>query len=186
MGEIQKVTTIMVLKVDLQCCRCYKKVKKVLCKFPQIQDQVYDEKNNTVTIKVVCCSPDKIKVKICCKGGDSIKGIEIKPPPKPVKKIEPEKQEKKESEKPKQPPPPPAVVPVCPPPRGIPIGACCRECSEGYGGGPCFQGYGCRPPPCYEAYWRPVYDSYGGGYRHCYVSPCYYISEENPAGCTIM
>jgi hypothetical protein len=25
----------MELKVDLQCCRCYKKVKKVLCKFPR-------------------------------------------------------------------------------------------------------------------------------------------------------
>ena len=25
---------MMVLKVDLQCCRCYKKVKKVLCSIP--------------------------------------------------------------------------------------------------------------------------------------------------------
>ncbi|GMP75832.1 hypothetical protein CsSME_00032784 [Camellia sinensis var. sinensis] len=30
--------TTMVLKVDLQCSSCYKKIKKTLCKFPQIQD----------------------------------------------------------------------------------------------------------------------------------------------------
>jgi hypothetical protein len=30
-----KVITKMLLKVDLQCHRCYKKVKKVLCKFPR-------------------------------------------------------------------------------------------------------------------------------------------------------
>ncbi|XVE91081.1 hypothetical protein DITRI_Ditri20bG0127200 [Diplodiscus trichospermus] len=77
----EKVTR-MVLKVDLQCCRCYKKVKKVLCKFPQIRDQIYDEKANTVTITVVCCNPEKIRDKICCRGGGSIKSIEIKPPPK--------------------------------------------------------------------------------------------------------
>ncbi|XP_031270380.1 protein PYRICULARIA ORYZAE RESISTANCE 21-like [Pistacia vera] len=73
--------TKMVIKVDLNCSKCYKKVKKILCKIPQIQDQVYDEKQNTVTIKVVCCcSPEKIMQKIRCKGGKSIKSIEIKPP----------------------------------------------------------------------------------------------------------
>ncbi|XP_044462242.1 protein PYRICULARIA ORYZAE RESISTANCE 21-like isoform X2 [Mangifera indica] len=94
MGEKKVVT--MVLKVDLQCEKCYRKVKKVLCSFPQIQDQVYDEKQNTVTIKVVCCSPEKIKQKLCCKGGESIKSIEIVPPPKPK---EPEKPKELENQK---------------------------------------------------------------------------------------
>ncbi|XP_031270496.1 protein PYRICULARIA ORYZAE RESISTANCE 21-like [Pistacia vera] len=90
--------TTMVIKVDLKCCKCYKKVKKVLCKIPQIKDQVYDEKQNTVTIKVACCySPEKILQKIRCKGGKSILSIEIKPPPK--KPEEP----KKPQEKPKEP-----------------------------------------------------------------------------------
>ncbi|TXG75452.1 hypothetical protein E1A91_1Z012900v1 [Gossypium mustelinum] len=112
MGE--KVT-IMVLKVDLQCRRCYKKVKQVLCKFPQIRDQIYDEKANTVTIKVVCCDPEKMRGKIRCKGGDSIKSIEIKPPPKPKdpensekepeKKTEKPTESEKKSEKPKETPP---------------------------------------------------------------------------------
>ncbi|XP_031273539.1 protein PYRICULARIA ORYZAE RESISTANCE 21-like [Pistacia vera] len=90
--------TTMVIKVDLKCCKCYKKVKKILCKIPQIKDQVYDEKQNTVTIKVACCySPEKILQKIRCKGGKSILSIEIKPPPK--KQEEP----KKPQEKPKEP-----------------------------------------------------------------------------------
>ncbi|XP_024167301.1 heavy metal-associated isoprenylated plant protein 6-like isoform X2 [Rosa chinensis] len=79
MGE-KKVT--MILKVDLQCEKCYRKVKKVLCKFPEIRDQTYDEKNNLVIIKVVCCSPEKIRDKLCCKGGDAIKSIDIKEPEK--------------------------------------------------------------------------------------------------------
>ncbi|XWS09199.1 hypothetical protein CRYUN_Cryun40dG0065400 [Craigia yunnanensis] len=52
---MEEKVTIMVLNVDLQCSRCYKKVKKVLCKFPQIRDQKYDEKANTVTITVGPC-----------------------------------------------------------------------------------------------------------------------------------
>ncbi|GKV15247.1 hypothetical protein SLEP1_g26045 [Rubroshorea leprosula] len=36
----------MELDVDLQCSKCYKKVKKLLCKFPEIRDQEYDEKAN--------------------------------------------------------------------------------------------------------------------------------------------
>lgn len=98
MGGADK-TTIMVLKVDLQCCSCYKKVKKILCKFPQIRDQVYDEKANTVTITVVCCNPEKLRDKLCSKGCGVIKSIEIKDPPKP-----------KEPEKPKQPEKPTVVV----------------------------------------------------------------------------
>ncbi|XP_062160320.1 protein PYRICULARIA ORYZAE RESISTANCE 21-like [Alnus glutinosa] len=227
----EKVTTIMALKVDLQCHRCYKKVKKILSKFPQIRDQVYDEKQNTVVIKVVCCSPEKIKEKIRCKGGDSIKSIEIVPPPpppkpkpNPPKPAEPEKPPPPPAEKPKPaekppepapkpppaekpkpaekpppaekpkaaekppepaPKPPPPVVPAYPPP-SFPIGVCCGSCYEGLSGGPCFHGHG-GPPPSYEGYGRPVYDSYGGGggYRG-YPSRCDYFSEENPSGCTIM
>ncbi|GFZ03334.1 heavy metal transport/detoxification superfamily protein [Actinidia rufa] len=77
--------TIMVLKVvDLHCYSCYKKIKKVLCKFPEIRNQVYDEKANTVTITVVCCNPEKIRDKLCCKGGKTITKIDIKRPPTPT------------------------------------------------------------------------------------------------------
>ncbi|EOY28972.1 Heavy metal transport/detoxification superfamily protein, putative isoform 2 [Theobroma cacao] len=81
------MVTTMELKVDLQCRRCYNKVKKLLSKFPQIRDQRFDEKANTVTITVVCCCPEKFRDKLCRKGGGSIKGIKIikpsPPPPRP-------------------------------------------------------------------------------------------------------
>ncbi|XP_065633871.1 uncharacterized protein LOC111995584 isoform X2 [Quercus suber] len=183
-------------------------------------------------------SPEKIKQKIICKGGDTVKSIEIKetekktkPPPKEEKP--PEKTAEKEEKPPEEKPPPkedtepvskPPVEPVCVPVRPVGFRTCCTECSEGRGGGPCLYGLGwppitpkpvpvpvpaypvgfgtfctecyegrdggpChygRPPSCYDGYYygRPVYDSYGGGYRSCYtyVSQC----EETSSGCTIM
>ncbi|XP_049381526.1 protein PYRICULARIA ORYZAE RESISTANCE 21-like [Solanum stenotomum] len=95
-------TTIMVLKVDLQCSSYYKKVKNILCKFPQIRDQVYDEKGNTVTITVVCCNPEKLRDKLCSKGCGVIKSIEIKDPPKPKPPEKPKEPEPKTPEKPKE------------------------------------------------------------------------------------
>ncbi|CAL0309142.1 unnamed protein product [Lupinus luteus] len=102
--------TIMKLKVDLECEKCFKKVKKLLSKYPQIRDQKFEEKQNIVFITVVCCSPEKIRDKLCYKGGGSIKSIEIVEPSKP-KPPEPEKKNKevtfvlpekgKEDEKPK-------------------------------------------------------------------------------------
>ncbi|KAK3231081.1 hypothetical protein Dsin_002962 [Dipteronia sinensis] len=91
MAEKTKKVTIMLLKVDLECSKCYNKVKRILCKFPQIQDQVYDEKNNTVMIKVVCCSPEKIRDEICYKGRGTIKSIEILKPPEKPKPADPPK-----------------------------------------------------------------------------------------------
>ncbi|GMN36630.1 hypothetical protein TIFTF001_006170 [Ficus carica] len=178
--------TTMVLKADLQCCKCYKKVKEVLCRFDQIQDQVYDEKNNTVTIKVICCDLEKMKHKIICKGKGVIKCIEIKVPAKtkeeqakPPKDGQVKQTDKvKPNDQPTAKPPPPRpvpvpvpcvpCVPVCPvpPPFGTFRRTCCSECYEGRGGGPCFHGHTIGgPPPCYsyDGHWGwPVCDSYGG------------------------
>ncbi|XP_022967105.1 protein PYRICULARIA ORYZAE RESISTANCE 21-like isoform X2 [Cucurbita maxima] len=212
MADAKKVV-LMMLKVDLQCHRCYKKVKKVLCKFPQIRDQIYDEKQNLVTIKVVCCNPEKLRDKICCKGCGVIKSIQIQDPeiPKPVDPP-PQLQKVIDSPLPKNPDPPPSQKVVDPPPvvvqnpppvqtkpvprnpcvpdagypRAYPMGVCCRECYEGRGGGPCYSGVG-RPRSCCDgcASGRPIYDSYGGG-RSCYISPCEYLNEENATGCSVM
>ncbi|KAK3022650.1 hypothetical protein RJ639_045416 [Escallonia herrerae] len=55
-------------------------------------------------IKVVCCSPDKIRDKLCCKGGKTIKSIEIVEPSKPKEPKKPKEPEKtKAPEKPKEP-----------------------------------------------------------------------------------
>ncbi|MCD7452054.1 hypothetical protein HAX54_014894 [Datura stramonium] len=110
-GDHKEKTTIMVLKVDLQCPCCYKKAKKILCKMPQVRDQLYDEKANTITIVVVCCSPERIRDKLCCKGGKTIKSIEIKEPAKPKGPEKPKEPEKpKGPEKPKEPEKKPKVV----------------------------------------------------------------------------
>ncbi|XP_030471189.2 protein PYRICULARIA ORYZAE RESISTANCE 21-like [Syzygium oleosum] len=98
---VEKVTR-MLIKVDLQCSRCYKKIKKLLCKFPQIRDQIYDEKQNMVLIAVVCCSPEKIRQKIICKGGETVLSVEILPDKSKEPEKKPEKQEKpKDTKKPK-------------------------------------------------------------------------------------
>ncbi|TXG74283.1 hypothetical protein EZV62_002862 [Acer yangbiense] len=83
----EKVTEMLLKVHDLECSKCYKKVKKILCKYPEIRDQVYDEKNNTLKIKVVCCSPEKIRDKICCKGRGTIKSIEILEPPEDDRRV---------------------------------------------------------------------------------------------------
>ncbi|XP_062013655.1 protein PYRICULARIA ORYZAE RESISTANCE 21 [Rosa rugosa] len=181
MGEKEKVT-IMILKVDLQCEKCYRKVKKVLCKFPQIRDQMYDEKNNLVIIQVVCCSPEKIRDKLCYKGGGAIKSIEIKVPekPKPKEPEKPKDQKPKEPEKPKEKPKEPEKPKEQPKepekpkekpkepekpkekpkepeklkvaPPAVIVNPCCMECYGRHPGGPCQTGYGYGGPAPYIEY----------------------------------
>ncbi|XP_071709207.1 uncharacterized protein [Rutidosis leptorrhynchoides] len=99
----EKVTE-MVLNVDLKCSHCYKKVKKVICKIPQIRDQVFDVEKNKVKIMVVCCSPEKIRDKLCYKGNGAIQSIEIvekADKPKEADKPKPPGDKPKEADKPK-------------------------------------------------------------------------------------
>ncbi|XP_021831699.1 uncharacterized protein LOC110771668 [Prunus avium] len=185
-------------------------VKKVLCKFPQIRDQIYDEKQNQVVIKVVCCSPEKIRDRICCKGGGAIKSIEIKEPGKPkpastekakpasTEKAKPPAEDKTKPTAEDKPPPAPDNPPAKSGPGPVHVGfppvnvnACCMDCYHGHPGGPCQTGYGGVGPYIqYDGYYgRPVYDSYGGGRsyntNYCVArSDCF--SEENPQGCTVM
>ncbi|CAL9014989.1 unnamed protein product [Prunus brigantina] len=189
MGSLQ--VTTMVLKADLQCHKCYKKVKKVLCKFPQIREQTYDEKQNQVVIKVVCCSPEKIRDRICCKAGGAIKCIQIVRPPGPQGPQGPPGPSGPPGPPgPSGPPGPPGppgpsgppgpLGPCGPPgpsgPRGPPgppgpqckpihPWACCEDCHHGRPGGPCQTGYGGVDLYIQNNgyYGRPVYGSYGGG-----------------------
>ncbi|KAJ1291807.1 hypothetical protein BS78_02G345100 [Paspalum vaginatum] len=74
-----KISTI-VIKVDLECERCYKKMRRVLCK---IQDKLniktisFDEKSNAVTISGPF-DPDKVCNKLCCEAGRIIKEMDVK------------------------------------------------------------------------------------------------------------
>ncbi|XP_061963402.1 protein PYRICULARIA ORYZAE RESISTANCE 21-like isoform X3 [Populus nigra] len=161
-----KVTTMVIKVVDLGCEKCHKKIKRVLCAIPQIQNQIYDKKANTVTITVVCCSPEKIKKKIYCKGGEAVKCIEIKLPPTP----------------PPSPPPPPPTPPPSPPPTPPPCTCtCCEKCRRG----PCCHHF-CMPtvpPYCHVPCRRAVCDIWEDGCCSCrsrgyYVCRSLYVYEE--------
>lgn len=71
--------TKMTIKVDLQCHRCYKKIKKILCGIPQVQDQNYDQAKNTVTITLAGGSPECVRQKILSKGRCFVQGVDILP-----------------------------------------------------------------------------------------------------------
>uniref|UniRef100_A0ACD5WSM4 Uncharacterized protein n=1 Tax=Avena sativa TaxID=4498 RepID=A0ACD5WSM4_AVESA len=74
-----KISTV-VLKVDLECQRCYKKIRKVLCK---IQDKMniktisFDEKSNAVTVSGPF-DPEKLCRKLCSEGGKVIREMHVK------------------------------------------------------------------------------------------------------------
>ncbi|XP_034697150.1 sulfated surface glycoprotein 185-like isoform X2 [Vitis riparia] len=113
--------------VNLGCKPCYKKIKKLLCKFPEIRDQTFIEKDDTVIIKVVCCCPEKIRTKLICKGGDTIKSIEVIPPTPPPTPPSTPPPTPPSTPPPTTPPPPPVYLVVI-----YPSG--CR----------CDRRYGCR------------------------------------------
>ncbi|KAM0922311.1 hypothetical protein ACQ4PT_006250 [Festuca glaucescens] len=74
-----KISTV-VLKVDLECARCYKKIRKVLCK---IQDKMniktisFDEKSNAVTVSGPF-DADKLCRKLCSEAGKVIRELHVK------------------------------------------------------------------------------------------------------------
>ena len=67
-------------------------------------------------IKVLCCDPEKIRDKICCKGCGVIKSIEIVEPPKP-KSLEKKEGDEKPGHRPPARPPPAPEKPKEKPPK---------------------------------------------------------------------
>uniref|UniRef100_A0A7N0UHW4 HMA domain-containing protein n=1 Tax=Kalanchoe fedtschenkoi TaxID=63787 RepID=A0A7N0UHW4_KALFE len=58
----QENSTEMEIKLrNLSCRVCYKKVNKILNKFPEIRDRAYDEKARTVTVKVISSDPETLR-----------------------------------------------------------------------------------------------------------------------------
>ncbi|XP_056172156.1 uncharacterized protein LOC115665641 [Syzygium oleosum] len=177
----------MEIKVDLQCRRCCKKIKKILCEIPQVKDQIFDEKQKKVTITVVSCSPENVRQKILCKGRCFVQGVEIlrekkgDDDQKGKKKKEDDaggskggKVETPSTKKTDPPPPAPADPPVyvmgwvcvCPPCLNRGCGSSC-PCSCHCGWPPmCVDGCGrpaheCRcgrPPMCHDGCGRPAHE----------------------------
>ncbi|KAM0951336.1 putative protein PYRICULARIA ORYZAE RESISTANCE 21 [Dioscorea sansibarensis] len=108
----------LILKVDLSCCECNRKIKKLLCKIQDrenIRSIAYDDKNNTVTISGPF-DPHYLKRKLYCKACKIIKDIQIPPPPPPPEKKPDKAPEKKPDPPPeKKPDPPPEKKPDPPP-----------------------------------------------------------------------
>ncbi|KAK1306941.1 hypothetical protein QJS10_CPA10g01778 [Acorus calamus] len=74
----EKKSTI-ILKVDLHCHKCKKKINSILCKLQDrynIETIDYDEKKNTVTLTGPFC-PHRLAKKLCCKACKLIREIEI-------------------------------------------------------------------------------------------------------------
>ncbi|KAI3434164.1 uncharacterized protein J3R85_006809 [Psidium guajava] len=185
----EKVTR-MLIRADLQCLCCYMKIKKILCEFPQIRDQMYNEKQNTVLITVVCCSPEKIRQKIICKGGERVQSVEIlsvKPKetePNPsngtAKFCNPLEQDHEPvpepvPQNPQQVSPPPTPKTEPEPVAGYPlvpvypmVGVCCRPPFYGGScGGPCYCGRR-WPAMCHDGCGRPADECQGRNRGSCH------------------
>ncbi|KAJ6849201.1 protein PYRICULARIA ORYZAE RESISTANCE 21-like [Iris pallida] len=94
----EKIATL-ILKVDLDCHLCYKKIRKTLSKLQEkerIQSIYYDEKNQTVTISGPF-DPKRLVKKICCKACKVIKDIQIKDNKEKPKDVEPAKEKPKDN-----------------------------------------------------------------------------------------
>lgn len=135
-----------------------------------IKEWAYNEKEHTVVIKVVCCSPEKIRQKLIRKGGHTIKSIEI------IKPVVPKVVKPPPTDTPKKPPVteyPPCVY-LYPFPFGVPV--CCNRCLEvrGCGGG---GGCGCHSTSNSECHCDRSY-----AYCCCEI----YTYNEPPSVCAIM
>ncbi|XP_042412192.1 sulfated surface glycoprotein 185-like [Zingiber officinale] len=114
MGEKEPKIATVIIKVDLECCCCSKKIKSTLCKLQKrfkVNSIVFDDKKGTVTVSGAF-NPDCFIKKLCCMARKVIKDIQIKKPDPPPPPPPPEP-------KPAPPPPeptPPPPAPVPPPP----------------------------------------------------------------------
>ncbi|KAI9124800.1 hypothetical protein K1719_004127 [Acacia pycnantha] len=197
----EKVTK-MRLNVDLQCEKCYKKVKKVLCKFPQIREQVvvpsraskscqahphhhhrqprlqqprlqpYLRHHHRVVFHAV--KEGHRVVFHALKEGHRVVFHALKEGHHALKEGH---RVVFHAVKEGQVGHATHQLQNLHPhhhqaPAPVPIGTCCVPCSEGRPGGPCFEGY-CRPPPCYQGYFfARPVYDSYGGGRPCYVSRC--------------
>ncbi|XP_064997106.1 protein PYRICULARIA ORYZAE RESISTANCE 21-like [Musa acuminata AAA Group] len=93
----EKISTL-ILKVNLGCHLCYKKIRKTLRKLQDkenIKSISYDEKNGTVTISGPF-DPHRLAKKLKCKACKVIEGIQIKE----EKEKKPDEKQKAEAAKP--------------------------------------------------------------------------------------
>ncbi|EOA39304.1 hypothetical protein CARUB_v10012321mg [Capsella rubella] len=174
----EKVTWMKLKTEPLSSEKNFTKVWKALFSLSQVRDIKFDEESNTVTIKVVCCSPEKVMDKLCSKGRGAIKLIETIDPPKPPAEKPKEPEKPKEAEKPKGPEKPKE------PEKAAPAGPSSQSVMVTHPfNGPNYEWV--QPNGYYE---RPIYDSYSSQpppFPYPYGGRSHYGSEETPS-CHLM
>ncbi|KAG8081807.1 hypothetical protein GUJ93_ZPchr0014g47495 [Zizania palustris] len=115
---------ILVITVDLQCCRCQAKISKVLACLQEeycIEKIEYEEKDNRVIVRGKF-DASKLRNKIWCKASKVVKDIivvEVWPPPPPPPPKPPGNETPKPPAVPDKPKPPPDKPPPPPPPKPV-------------------------------------------------------------------
>uniref|UniRef100_M8ASC1 HMA domain-containing protein n=1 Tax=Aegilops tauschii TaxID=37682 RepID=M8ASC1_AEGTA len=69
----------IIMRVDLDCDRCYKKIRKVLCKLQDrenIKMISYDEKSNTVTVSG-SFDAEEVADRLCSDAGKVITDVQV-------------------------------------------------------------------------------------------------------------
>ncbi|TVU23985.1 hypothetical protein EJB05_26377 [Eragrostis curvula] len=121
--------SMLIIKVDLDCHKCYDKMRKILCRLQdceRITTISFDDKGKTIAV-VGPFDPIRLACKIRCKGGKVVKDIHIvdaaggggKPPP-PMMEGPPPNNSKKKPPKGKPASPPPEVHQAPPSPQHAP------------------------------------------------------------------
>ncbi|KAJ1276394.1 hypothetical protein BS78_05G211700 [Paspalum vaginatum] len=135
MAEKSTQISMIIILVDLDCHKCYNKMRKILCQLQdreRIQTISFDDKSKTITV-VGPFDPQRLACKIRCKGGKVVKDVHIVdappqmmaagPPPAPSPpraKSGKHKNKEKPSTTTEPPPPAPPPAPPTPPPEMLP------------------------------------------------------------------
>ncbi|KAL4312406.1 hypothetical protein GQ457_01G046360 [Hibiscus cannabinus] len=115
----------IVLKVDMHCEACARKVARTLKGFQGVEHVATDSKANKVVVKGKTANPTKVYERLLKKYGRKVELVSPlpKPPPPPEEEKKQENQEPKPKEEP--PPPPPAVITVV-----LKVGMHCEACAH--------------------------------------------------------
>ncbi|GMI72255.1 HEAVY METAL ASSOCIATED PROTEIN 52 [Hibiscus trionum] len=115
----------IVLKVDMHCEACARKVARTLKGFQGVEAVATDSKANKVVVKGKTANPTEVYERLLKKYGRKVELVSPlpKPPPPPPPAEEEKKDENKES-KPKE-EPPPAVITVV-----LKVGMHCEACAQ--------------------------------------------------------
>ncbi|KAL4366478.1 hypothetical protein GQ457_05G034020 [Hibiscus cannabinus] len=113
----------IILKVDMHCEACARKVARTLKGFEGVEHVVTDSKANKVVVKGKTADPSKVYQRLLKKYGRKVELVSPLPKPPPEEEKKEEKKEPKPKEEKKE--EPPAVITVV-----LKIGMHCEACAQ--------------------------------------------------------